>query len=141
MEAKAKAVEQCSALGVYLSARKLAEGGSPVYLLYWNVKPLIENLGSGTVDVASAFLGNSDGAQLYGNVLDADISEVLRGFLVKFLRGDAIRFYNNEIRGVSAIEWERFPKALLVSDKGLRCGPVEEKLTEIRGLLEFIGNY
>ena len=141
VEAKAKAVEQCSALGVYLSARKLAEGGSPVYLLYWNVKPLIENLGSGTVDVASAFLGNSDGAQLYGNVLDADISEVLRSFLVKFLRGDAMRFYNNEIRGVSAIEWERFPKALLVSGKGLRCGPLEDKLTEIRGLLEFIGNY
>ncbi|MBR0293737.1 MAG: carboxylesterase/lipase family protein [Acidaminococcaceae bacterium] len=141
VEAKAKAVEQCSALGVYLSARKLAEGGSPVYLLYWNVKPLIENLGSGTVDVASAFLGNSDGAQLYGNVLDADISEVLLGFLVKFLRGDAMRFYNNEIRGVSAIEWERFPKALLVSDKGLRCGPLEDKLTEIKGLLEFIGNY
>ena len=141
VEAKAKAVEQCSALGVYLSARKLAEGGNKVYPLYWNVKPLLENLGSGTVDVASAFLGNSDGAQLYGNVLDADISEVLRGFLVKFLRGDAIRFYNNEIRGVSAIEWERFPKALLVSDKGLRCGPVEDKLTEIKGLPEFIGKY
>ena len=141
VEAKAKAVEQCSALGVYLSARKLAEGGNKVYLLYWNVKPLLENLGSGTVDVASAFLGNSDGAQLYGNVLDADISEVLRSFLVKFLRGDAMRFYNNEIRGVSAIEWERFPKALLVSDKGLRCGPVEDKLTEIKGLPEFIGKY
>ena len=141
VEAKAKAVEQCSALGVYLSARKLAEGGNKAYLLYWNVKPLIENLGSGTVDVASAFLGNSDGAQLYGNVLDADISEVLRSFLVKFLRGDAMRFYNNEIRGVSAIEWERFPKALLVSDKGLRCGPVEDKLTEIKGLPEFIGKY
>ena len=141
VEAKAKAVEQCSALGVYLSARKLAEGGNKVYLLYWNVKPLLENLGSGTVDVASAFLGNSDGAQLYGNVLDADISEVLRSFLVKFLRGDAMRFYNNEIRGVSAIEWERCPKALLVSDKGLRCGPVEDKLTEIKGLPEFIGKY
>ena len=141
VEAKAKAVEQCSALGVYLSARKLAEGGNPVYLLYWNVKPLLENLGSGTVDVASAFLGNSDGAQLYGNVLNADLSEVFRSFLVKFMRGDAMRFYNNEIRGVSAIEWERFPKALLVSGKGLRCGPVEDKLTEIKGLLEFIGKY
>ena len=141
VEAKAKAVEQCSALGVYLSARTLAEGGNKVYLLYWNVKPLIEDLGSGTVDVASAFLGNSDGAQLYGNVLDADISEVLRGFLIKFLRGDAMRFYNNEIRGINAIGWELFPKALLVSDDGLRCGPLEDKLTEIRGLLEFIGNY
>ena len=141
VEAKAKAVEQCSALGVYLSARKLAEGGNKVYLLYWNVKPLLENLGSGTVDVASAFLGNSDGAQLYGNVLNADLSEVLRGFLIKFLRGDAMRFYNNEIRGVSAIEWERFPKALLVSDRGLRCGQVEDELTEIKGLPEFIGKY
>ena len=91
VEAKAKAVEQCSALGVYLSARKLAEGGNKVYLLYWNVKPLLENLGSGTVDVASAFLGNSDGAQLYGNVLDADISEVLRSFLVKFLQTNQLR--------------------------------------------------
>ena len=139
VEAKAKAVEQCSALGVYLSARKLAEGGNTVYLLHWDVKPLFENLGSGTVDVASAFLGNSDGAQLYGNVLNADISEVLRSFLIKFLYGDAMRFYNNEIKGVNAIEWEQFPTALLVSDKGLRCGPVDDKLTEMKGLLEFIG--
>lgn len=141
VEAKAKAVEQCSALGVYLGARKLAEGGNTVYLLHWNVKPLLENLGSGTVDVASAFLGNTEGAQLYGNVLNADISEVLRSFLVKFLRGDAMRFYHNEIRGVDAMEWEQFPKALLVSDKGLRCGPVSDKLTEMKGLLEFIETF
>lgn len=141
VEAKAKAVEQCSALGVYLGARKLAEGGNTVYLLHWNVKPLLENLGSGTVDVASAFLGNIEGAQLYGNVLNADISEVLRSFLVKFLRGDAMRFYHNEIRGVNAMEWEQFPKALLVSDKGLRCGPVGDKLTEMKGLLEFIETF
>ena len=52
-----------------------------------------------------------------------------------------MRFYNNEIRGINAIRWELFPKALLVSDDGLRCGPLEDKLTEIKGLLEFIGNY
>ncbi|MBR2183353.1 MAG: carboxylesterase/lipase family protein [Acidaminococcaceae bacterium] len=137
-EAKAKAVEQCSALGVYASAKKLAEGGNNVYLLYWDVKPLIENLGSGTVDVASAFLGNSDGAQLYGNVLQGDISETLKRFLIKFLSGDAMYFYNNEIKGISAIDWERFPKALIVSDNGFRCGPVEDRLTEITGLLRFI---
>ena len=55
--------------------------------------------------------------------------------------GDAMRFYNNEIKGINAIGWELFPKALLVSDDGLRCGPLEDKLTEIKGLLEFIGNY
>ena len=80
VEAKAKVVEECSAVGAYLSAKKLSEGGNNVYLLYWNVKPLIENLGSGTVDVAAAFLGNSEVAQAYGNVINSDLSELLRFF-------------------------------------------------------------
>ena len=141
IEAKAKVVEQCSALSGYLTARKLAEGGKKVYLLYWNVKPLIENLGSGTVDVAAAFLGNREGAQIYGNVLNSDISEMLRSFLIKFLRGDAMRFYNNEIKGVGAIDWKRFPKALVVSDKEFRCEPIEDKLTEETCLLRFMEAY
>ena len=138
VEVKAKVVEQCAALCSYLSAKKLSEGGSRVYLLSWNVKPLIENLGSGTVDVAAAFLGNREGAQLYGNVLNADISEMLRNFLIKFLHGDAMRFYNNEIKGVGAIDWKRFPKALVVSDKEFRCEPIEDKLTEVESLYQFI---
>ena len=141
VEAKAKVVEECSALGVYLSAKKLSEGGNKVYLLYWDVKPLLENLGSGTVDVAAAFLGNSEVAQAYGNVINADLSELLRGFLVKFMRGDAMRFYNNEIKGVSAIDWQKYPKALVVSDKEFRCEPIEDKLTEIKSLLRFIEEY
>ena len=141
IEAKAKVVEQCSALSGYLTARKLAESGKKVYLMYWNVKPLIENLGSGTVDVAAAFLGNREGAQLYGNVLNSDISEMLRKFLIKFLRGDAMRFYNNEIKGVGAIDWNRFPKALIISDKGLQCEPIEDKLTEETCLLRFMEVY
>lgn len=141
VEAKAKVVEECSALGVYLSAKKLSEGGNKVYLLYWDVKPLLENLGSGTVDVAAAFLGNSEVAQAYGNVINADLSELLRGFLVKFMRGDAMRFYNNEIKGVSAIDWQKYPKALVVSDKEFRCEPIEDKLTEVKSLLRFIEEY
>jgi para-nitrobenzyl esterase len=109
--------------------------------MYWNVKPLIENLGSGTVDVAAAFLGNREGAQMYGNVLNSDISEMLRKFLIKFLRGDAMRFYNNEIKGVGAIDWNRFPKALIISDKGLQCEPIEDKLTEETCLLRFMEVY
>ena len=141
VEAKAKVIEQCSAVGAYLSARKLSEGGNKVYLLYWNVKPLIENLGSGTVDVAAAFLGNSEVAQMYGNVLNSDISEVLRSFLIKYLNGDAMRFYNNEIKGVNAINWQKYPKALVVSDKEFRCEPIEDKLTEVESLLRFIGEF
>jgi para-nitrobenzyl esterase len=54
------------------------------------------------------------------------------------LRGDAMRFYNNEIKGVGAIDWNRFPKALVISDKEFRCEPIEDKLTEVKCLLRFM---
>ena len=57
-----------------------------------------------------------------------------------YLDSDSINAANLP-KGMDAIGWELFPKALLVSDDGLRCGPLEDKLTEIKGLLEFIGNY
>ena len=59
---KANLVEQFYALMTYYCAKKLAESGNKVHLLYWGVKPLIEKLGSGTVDVAAAFLGNREAA-------------------------------------------------------------------------------
>ena len=51
---------------------QLAMFGNEVRLIYWNANPLIKNLGSGTVDVVSALLGNSKTAQMYGKVLDSD---------------------------------------------------------------------
>ena len=74
-------------------------------------------------------------------MINADLSELLRGFLVKFMRGDAMRFYNNEIKGVSAIDWQKYPKALVVSDKEFWCEPIKDKLTEIKSLLRFIEEY
>ena len=59
-DAKAKTYEQFYTLSTYHCAQKLVESGNKVRLLYWNVKPLIENLGSGTVDVAAAFLGSRE---------------------------------------------------------------------------------
>ena len=139
LEVKSQLYEIGYALSMFLCGKRLAEGGNTVYLLYWDEKPLIENLGSGTVDVAVAFLGNSEGAQMYGNVLNSDISELLKRFLFKFLTGDAMRFYNNEIKGVGAIDWKAFPQALVVSDDKIRCGRVEEQMTEAERLLRFIG--
>ena len=49
-----------------------------------------------------------------------------------------MRFYNNEIKGVGAIDWNRFPKALVISDKEFRCEPIEDKLTEVKCLLRFM---
>ena len=127
LEAQSELVEQWNALCVYRVAEKLAEGGNPVHLMYWDEKPLIENLGSGTVDAAAALLGNAEALQMYGNVLDADLSETLQCLLLKFVSGKALRLYTNEIKGVDAIDWEAFPGALVVSDGELTC---DTELTE-----------
>ena len=138
LEAQGKFFEQWSALSMYFSAMQLSAGGNKVHLMYWNVKPLIENLGSGTVDVISAFLGNKKILQMYGNVIDPAISEILQNLLKKFVIGEELQLYNNEIKGVKAVDWKKFPCALIVSNKNFQCELIEDKLTEIKSLLEFM---
>ena len=138
LEIKAKVYEQFYTLSTYRCAQKLTEGGNKVKLLYWNVKPLIENLGSGTVDVMAAFLGSRKAVQLYGNVLNRDIAETLQRLFRKFQSGDEMRLFNNEIKGISAIDWKEFPQALIVSEKAFKCEPIADKLTEIKSLLEIL---
>lgn len=138
LDVKAKTYEQFYTLSTYYCARKLAESGNKVRLLYWNVKPLIENLGSGTVDVAATFLGSREAVQLYGNVLNRDIAETLQKLFRKFESGDELKLFNNEIKGISAIDWKEFPRALIVSEKAFKCEPIVDKLTEIKCLLELI---
>ena len=120
---EAKVYEQIYALTVYQCAQKLAESGNKVRLLYWNLKPLIENLGSGTVDVAAAFLGNHEAEQMYGNVLDQDIAETLQNLFRKFVSGDEMHLYQHEIKGIEAIDWEEYSRALVVPKKRLVASP------------------
>ena len=136
IEAQSKFIDQWIALSAYRVAVKLAEGGSKMHLLYWAQKPLIENLGSGTVDVLATLFGNEDALEMYGSVVDADLSEVLQTLLHKYVIGDALQLYRNEIRGVDALDWEAFPKALIVCDDRCRCGTIEDRLTEIDGLVD-----
>ena len=136
LEANANFVEQIYAMSTYQCAKKLADGGSKVRLLYWDVKPLIENLGSGTVDVLAAFLGNSEAAQMYGKVLNQDTAETLQNLFRKFAGGEELRLYNNEIKGVGAIDWKKFPQALVVSEEEFKCEPIADALTEVKALLK-----
>jgi para-nitrobenzyl esterase len=138
LEAKAKFFEQWTALCIYYGAKELTTGGSKVRLLFWNRKPLIKNLGAGTIDVAASFLGNLDASLMYGNVMNFDLSDMLQLFLKKFVNGDRMQLYKNEIKGIKAIDWTEFPQALVVSDKGIHCRPIEDKLTEIKSLLDFV---
>ncbi len=138
LEAKAKTYEQFYTVSTYRCAQNLVAGGNKVHLLYWNVKPLIENLGSGTVDVLAAFLGSRKAVELYGNVLNRDIAETLQKLFRKFQSGENLRLFNNEIKGIAAIDWQEFPKALIVSEKNFKCEPIADKLTEINCLMELI---
>lgn len=138
VEAKAKFFEQWTALCIYYGAKELSIGGSKVHLLFWDHKPLLRKLGSGTVDVAASFLGNIEASLLYGNVMNFDLSDMLQAFLKKYAGGEKMRLYENEIKGIEAIDWRDFPQALIVSDNGIQCGPIEDKLTEIKALLDFV---
>lgn len=92
-----------------------------MYILYWDEKPVIENLGSGTVDAVAVLLGNSDALRMYGNVMDQDQSVVLQTFLHKFISGEPMQLYTNEIKGVDALEWKAFPRDLTVSEGKILC--------------------
>jgi para-nitrobenzyl esterase len=140
LEAKSKLIDQWIAIHSYRSAMKLSESGNKVHVMYWDEKALIEKLGSGTVDAAAALLGNNDALQIYGGVVDKDLSEILQGFLQKFINGDALTLYHNEIHGVDAISWMAFPYALIVSDKKILCDKIEGRLKEIKGVFEFMIN-
>ena len=136
LEVKSGLADQWFALCIYHVAVKLSESGKQVHLLYWDEKPLIENLGSGTIDAIAALLGNSSELQMYGSIMNADQSEILQSLLHKFINGKALQLYHNEIAGVDAFDWKAFPEALIVSDRKLRCDTIEDRLTEIEGLLD-----
>ena len=138
LEAKSKLVDQWLALCLYRTAVRLSEGGNQVHLMYWDEKPLIENLGSGTVDVVATLLGNSVALEMYGSVMNNDLSETFQALMHKFIYGDTLQLYPNEIKGVDAVDWRAFPEALIVSDGKLLCDTIEERITEIDGLLDFV---
>ena len=61
---------------------------------------------------------------------------ILQSLLYKFINGKALQLYHNEIAGVDAFDWKAFPEALIVSDGKLRCGTIEDRLTDIEDLLD-----
>ena len=138
MEAKLDFVEQWNGLDNYQCASELSKSGNKVHIMFWDQKPLIENLGSGTIDVVGVLLGNSEALHMYGSVMDKDLSEILQSFLRKFINGNALQLYHNEIKGVDAIDWKAFPKALIVSDGKIICAKIEDRLTEITELFDCI---
>ena len=138
LEARSKLVGQWMALGIYRIATTLSQGGNKVHLMFWDEKALIENLGSGTADVLATLLGNGEALQMYGNVMNEDVSAMLQALLEKFVSGDALQLYRNEIKGIDSFDWKVFPQALIVADGEITCAAIEDRITEVKGLLDYV---
>ena len=136
IEAKSRLVGQWIAMGIYLVAAKLSQGGNKVHLMYWDERALIENLGSGTADVLATLLGNGEALQMYGSVMNADLSEMFQALLLKFVNGDALQLYRNEISGFDGLDWKALSQALIVTDGKVACDTMEDRITELKGLLD-----
>ena len=70
--------------------------------------------------------------------MNADLSEALQSLLEKFINGKALQLYPNEIKRVNAFNCEAFPKSLIVSDNKFTYGVIDDKLTDIKGFLNFM---
>ena len=67
----------------------------------------------------------------FQTVLDADQSELLSTLLLKFICGDALELYSNEIKGVDELDWKSFPEALIVSEDAITCGGIGDRIAAI----------
>lgn len=136
--ARSKLLKQWISLGICRIAAKLSQGGNKVYLMYWDEKALIENLGSGTADVLATLLGNGEALQMYGSVMNEDLSATLQTLLEKFVSGEPLQLYRHEISGIDSFDWKPFPQALIAADGELTCASIEDRITEVKGLSEYM---
>ena len=101
-----------------------------MHVLFWDVDSVVENLGSGSVDIVNTVLGNQDAAVAYGSVVNESVQDVLQAFILKFIHEDSMELYNNEIDGINAIDWNEYPDVLLITDDSIRLQSAEELLPE-----------
>lgn len=95
----------------------------------------LESVNGGTL---ATLLGNDKALQMYDSVMKEDLSETLQVLLEKFVRGDSLQLYRNEISRLDSFNWEAFPQALIVADGELTCATIEDKITEVKGLLDYM---
>lgn len=100
----------------------LCRNGKDARKFDFNLNALIEKLGSGSIIMTSTILGNEDIAEVYGSVVNKDVSNIMQTLLSKFLHNEEVALYRNEIEGVDALNWKPYPGTLNVTDEGFICG-------------------
>lgn len=119
-------------VGQYKLAKTINNGESLTYLLYWDVDPVVENLGVGVTQVVSTVLNNKETANTYGNIVDDNIQEVLNKFIIKAINDKSLALYKNEVVGIDSIEWETFPYMLIFKTNIISLERYDEELDIIK---------
>ncbi len=88
--------------------RTLARGGSRVHCFFWDVDGNIEKLTANSVSLVTAILGNAEAAEQMGYLHDWSLTEILQMLLGKYIRGQGMELYNNELKGVPGFVWAEF---------------------------------
>lgn len=86
----------------------LAKGGSKVRCFYWDVKSDVEKLTANAVSMVTAILGNMNVAEQMGYIHEKSITEIINALINKYIHGDKVALYNNEIKGVKKLDWDEF---------------------------------
>ena len=76
----------------------------------------LEKLGSGSMILPAAILQNDAVAESFGSIVHKYAEQILPALLVKFIDGEDMELYNNEIDGVNALRWEAYPKLMHLTE-------------------------
>ena len=88
--------------------RTLTKGGSKVRCFYWDVKGSIEKLTANSVSIVSTILGTNKIAEQMGYLNDQNLTMIMQAFVGKYIQGKPMELYQNELKGVQAIDWQEF---------------------------------
>lgn len=91
----------------------LAKGGSKVKVFYWDVKGDIEKFAANSVSMITTILGNKEIAEQLGYINASDITEITQGLIGKYIHGENVELFKNEIKGVNEIKWDDFAEGKL----------------------------
>lgn len=109
----------------HLLCENISAAGSKAYFMYWDVKPVVARLGAGSLSAVTTILGNSEAAEAYGQITDKEMEQILQALLVKFMRGEDVGLYNNEIYLFEELKWREYTaserNALHVRDDRITC--------------------
>lgn len=120
--------------------KALVKGGAKVRCVYWDTSSQIEKFTANTIAIVTSVFGNDDIAESMGYLNSPEIGEAMRHLIVKFMNNISPELYNNEIKGMQAVDWHPYTEdsdmILHVSERFINCetGLFKGKIEELENM-------